>query len=398
MNAFLRCGTQARWLVLGMTVLIWACGGGGGGSDPTPQPVAPTTPPPPPPPPEPTDPLGEVEGEETEQFRLYRAMADDVFGPAYTGFDQAVRDMQNDIATFCTNLGSAQLSDMQDGWRETMLAWQKAELARFGPVDADVPSPRQRILWFPDRNDAVENGVESLLDGGLELTENRIANSNVGAQGLPAIEYLLFEKQGFDNSPTGMRQCDLLQAIGANLATMAFELTTAWSEDGAYYADFVNAEDSFDDRFDVLIAIIESVAVQSEYMGDRKLRDALLPNYMALESWRSKHSRENLLANLEAINALFRNGDNYGFADLLTRVYHSDANDTETLVSNIDQRISAATDGLTNLGDSLEDVILGETSAEVNEVHEQIQQLADLFVDSSTAAGVTLGFNNMDGD
>ena len=392
MKALLGYGTKARWLALGMTALIWACGGGGGGSDPTPQPVAPTAPPPPPPP-APTDPLGEVQDEETEQFRLFAAMADDVFGPAYAGFDQAVRNLQTDIATFCSNLGSAQVSEVQEGWREAMLAWQRAEPARFGPIDDGTHNLRLRIQFFPDHNDAVPDGVDRLLDDGQPLTEARIANSSVGAQGLPAIEYLLFALEGFDSSQTGMRRCDLLQAVGANLATMAFDLATTWSETGAYYPDFVNASGSFDDRFDVLIAIIESAAVQTEYMGDRKLRDALSNDYMSLESWRSKHSRENLLENFEALDALFENGDDYGFADYLERVH-----DADDLVTRIEEQMGIATNGLNNLGDSLEDVLLGDTVADVDEIHLAIQRLADLFVESAAAAGVTLGFNNMDGD
>ena len=391
MNAWLQYGRKARWLILGTTMLICACGGGGGGSDPTPPPVAPTTPPPTPPPAPPTDPLGEVEDEQTEQFRLFAAMADDVFGPAYADFDQAVRDFQVDIATFCDNLGSEQMSDVQDGWREAMLAWQRAELARFGPIDDE--QLRDRIQFFPDHNDAVTRNVEQALSSGQELTEQRIADSPVGAQGLPAAELLLFELQGFDNAQTAVRHCDLLQAVGANLATLAFDLATTWSETGAYYSDFVNAEDSFDDRFDVLIAIIESAAVQSEYMGDRKLRDALSNDYMSLESWRSEHSRENLLENLEALDALFENGDDYGFADYLKRVPGAD-----DLVTRIEEQMSTAADGLNNLGDSLEDVLQGETVADVDEVHLAIQRLADLFVESAAVAGVTLGFNNMDGD
>ena len=392
MKTCLRYGRKARWPALGMTALVWACGGGGGGgSDPTPQPAPPTTPPPASPEPPPTDPLGAVQDEETEQFRLFAAMADDVFGPAYAGFDQAVRDLQTDIATFCSNLGSAQISEVQGGWREAMLAWQRAEVARAGPVEEQ--DRRLRIQFFPDHNDAVPTGVNRLLDGGLELTEERIANSSVGAQGLPAIEFLLFEPGGFDNTQSGMRRCDLLQAVGANLATMAFDLATAWSETGAYYADFVNASGSFDDRFDVLIAIIESAAVQTEYMGDRKLRDALAADYMSLESWRSEHSRENLLANLETVEALLENGEDYGFADLLERVY--DAGD---LVTRIEEQMNIARNGLTNLGDSLEDVLQGATVADVDEIHLAIQRLADLYVESAAAAGVTLGFNNMDGD
>ncbi|MEM9622538.1 MAG: imelysin family protein [Pseudomonadota bacterium] len=342
-----------------------------------------------------TDPLGAVGTKEQEAVRLFTALADDIIGPDYAGFQTAVGDMQTLLGGLCATPSTASLSEAQQAWRDAMDGWQRVQGVRFGPVDAD--NVYFRIQFFPDNNDAVLNNVGQVLAATDPVNEALIAGSAVGAQGLPALEYLLFELQGLDDPTDGPRRCDLVNAIGANLATMAADLVSQWQQGGAFYTDFVNASGtSFIDVDDVLTTLLEALALQAESIGDQKLRDAIANGEVdQLESYRAEHSLANLRQNIAAYADWMDDSEDatYRVADYVQRVLESD-----TLADQVAQEITAADTAADSITATLEDIVAGQATGDIESVRLAFQNLADLMVDIAVAAGLELGFNNQDGD
>ena len=387
---------KTRPLTLAVPILLVllanGCGGGGGGGGSTPPPAPPATPSPPP---APTDPLGDVGSKEEEQDRLFEAVGSDVVAPAYAELKSEADALDQAVETYC-GAPTADQSSVEDAWREAMLAWQRVQHIAVGPIETD--NRRFRLQFFPDNNEAVERGVDQALAGTDPLTETVIASRSVGIQGLPALEYLVFGIGDLDNADEGPRRCELAEAITANVATIAGEVSDAWAEDGAFIDDFVNARGDFMERDDVLVAILEAMGAHAEFIGDRKLnpaRRAQSGPELLLESHYAAHSAENISANIEGFEAMFESDadDVYRLRDYLERVHSADS-----ITGQLDDQLTAADTHIAGFEGSLEDVFAGRATGDSEGLYEAVQEIADLIVDAAVEAGVELGFNNQDGD
>lgn len=375
-------------LALGGILTLASCGGGGGGGSAPAPPPAGT----PAPPPASSDPLGEVGTTEEERARLFEALAGEVFAPAYATFAERGAELATVIGEHCS--GVAEATDARRGWRRAMVAWQDIQHVAVGPVEEETR--RFRIQFFPDRNEAVERAVDTVLTETDTLTEAEVATRSVGLQGLPALEYILFAIGGLDHPEDGPRRCELSRAAAANIATMAADISAAWQPGGTFRADFVGALGIFTGTDDVLTVIFEAAVLQAEFISYRKLRDAVEANNpKALESHYAQHSAQNIRANLAALWEMFDTDadDEYRLRDYLERLYAAD-----DLATQIVTEMDNAEGLLDALEGSLEEVVGGQAGGDALALRASIRHLADLLQDAGLVAGIDIGFNNQDGD
>ena len=363
------------------------------------QATAPTTPPEPPPPEPPTEPtkpppasLGAVGTKAEEQSRFFAAVAGELLAPDYAAFAAAAQALSTSARAYCTAPGSGDAAALGGAWRRAMAAWQRVQHLRTGPVEED--HRRLRIQLFPDNSGNVQRNLEGLLSGTGTISEDAVSASPVGAQGLPALEQLIFAEALAADS----RRCQAAVAIADNLRTMAGEIAAPWREDGALFQAFINGTEPFLDRDDVLIALLESIAVQAEFIADRKIAPALRGgDASALESPLAAHSKENIAANLGALADLIDNehGGIYRLRDYLRR-----AHGEEPVGSQLVSVAAEAQGRIAALMASFEDIVAGQAAGdgEVESLRVDFQKLSDLGVEAAVAAGVSLGFNSEDGD
>lgn len=361
---------------------------------PSPPPEPPPPEPPPPAPPEPRTPpatLGPVGTLEEEQLRFFAAVGRELLAPDYAAFSAAAQSMATAVEAHCTGSDSADAQALSGAWRRAMAAWQRVQHLRTGPVEEN--HRRLRIQLFPDNSRAVERNVDNLLSGAETITEAAVSNSPVGAQGFPALEALIFADEEL---ASGSRRCQLAVAVVANLRTMAAEIAEPWQAGGAMLEAFVNGAAPFLDRNDVLVSVLESVAVQAEFIADRKIAPALRGGEAGiLESPLAAHSKENVAANLSALADLIDNDHEgvYRLRDYLQRA-HNEAPVGDQLASVVAQaqgRVAALTA-------SFERIVTGQASGDIESIRVDFQKLSALGEDAAVAAGVNLGFNSEDGD
>lgn len=355
-------------------------------------PEEPETPETPPPPPTQGTGLGEVGTLREERLRLFEAVGKDVFAPYYADFIDTTAALADTVEGYCA-APSGDDADVAAAWRAAMSAWQHAQFLAVGPVEED--NRRFRIQLFPDANDAVQRGVATLLGGSEAITEAVVQSSSVGAQGLPALEYLIYgDAAPLTDAASEPRRCALAVAIARNLRTIATEIGAPWAAGGQMRADFASASGFFLDDDDVLVAVLEAIAVQAEFIADRKLgRPWALRNAAGLESHLAAHSKENVQANTAALAALFdAGGDDYRLRDYLRR-----AHDDESIGQQMADALDDARQRLATLA-GLEDILNGAESGDIDGLEDAYQRMADLALDAAVAAGVELGFNSQDGD
>lgn len=343
------------------------------------------------------NPLGPVGSKEAEQRRLFDAIGRDVIAPAYAQMRACAQQLETTVQAHCA-APTADQSALESTWRGLMRAWQRVQHIAVGPIED--ANRRFRMQFYPDNNDAVERGVDNALKGSEPLTQAAIANQSVGVQGLPALEYLLFSIGGLNDAVAGPRRCELAGAIATNVKVLSAEVSGPWQDGGAFIDDFTNARGDFIEADDVLVAILESLGIQSEFIADRKLKPAL-PSYRnvpGLESPYAEHSAANIAANLAAFRRLFdaSAAEAYRLRDYLER-----AHEAEAVTALIAEQLQAAEAALLAIGEdgrSLEQVVNDQASPDVEALYDAFQKLADLTVEAAVAAGVELGFNFQDGD
>ena len=345
---------------------------------------------------DPADPLGPIGSREDEQNRLFAAIGRDLFAPAYADLRSCAQELEAAVKEYCA-APAADLSVLRNAWRGAMRAWQLVQHIAVGPIEE--ANRRFRMQFYPGRG-AVERNVDDVLAGADPLTGESIANKPVGAQGLPALEYLLFSVGGLDDEVAGPRRCEFAGAVAANVRALAEEISEPWQDGGAFIDDFVNARGDFIAGDDVLVAILESLGIQSEFIADRKLQPALPANRNvgALESHHAENTAANIDANIDAFRRLFDSlaPDAYRLRDYLERAH--DAGEVAGLIAAELDRAQQAMNVIEDSGYSLEALVADHASRDVEPLYDSFQELADLTVEAAVAAGVELGFNFQDGD
>ena len=164
---------------------------------------------------------------------------------------------------------------------------------------------------------------------------------------------------------------------------------------------FINGAEPFLSADDVLIAVLESIAVQAEFIADRKIAPALRGGDAgALESPLAAHSKENIAANLGALADLIDNEHDgiYRLRDYLQRAHGE--NDGEPVGNQLASVAAEAQGRIAALTAGFEDIVAGQApgGGDLEGLRVDFQKLSNLGVEAAVAAGVNLGFNSEDGD
>jgi len=333
------------------------------------------------------DALGAVGTREEEQDRLFASLTENVISPRYGTLRSEAESLEGAINAFCADPVSGDTAVLEAAWVEAMQAWQAVSVIRFGPIEEEAR--RLRIQLFEGDGNVVVNDVIALLESAEVLNEALIAEGPFGAQGLPAIEYILFELQGLDESTEGVRRCEMISAVAANLVTIASELDTAWAEGGDWRADFENATGEFTSRLDALTAVLDSILGEIEIVVGDKITNPLNFGETVAESFRSGLSGENIATNLSALQALFEiDGEesSYGLSDYLDRVHEAD----EFLIPLLAE-LTSALDEIGPLTTNFDDVIAGQADGDIEGLNSALQELLGLVLAAALAIGLELG-------
>lgn len=139
-------------------------------------------------------------------------------------------------------------------FRDTASAWGGVEFLRFGPLAAK--GRRERFAFWPDPRGVVARQLRQILaaKNPALLEPGALAKQSAAVQGLPALEFLVVpsehpsgkkvppaqsreqadEKQAAADAEGEVYRCQLAGAVADNLAALAHEIREAWTQDGGY--------------------------------------------------------------------------------------------------------------------------------------------------------------------
>ncbi|GLR69923.1 imelysin family protein [Agaribacter marinus] len=375
-----------------VSVSLLACGGGSDSTNlqmPAPQPSP--TPSPPTVPQTLDDQLAE----------LTAALADDLILPAYRNFQTGVSDFNTATNAYCSNLAPTEesISQYQIQWLMLSKAWQGIQWLKIGPAMSE--NRLFRVQFWPDRNDAVSRGVENALIEQIPIDATFIANQNVGAQGIPALEYLLFnEENPLNRAFNRDKRCELIQAITVNLMNISNELVDGW--ENTSQRDFTNGEGEFSSINDALEEFVTNWLEFIELVKDEKLIVPLTANAPgrpdAAEHFRSDKSLEIIALNVNTLLAIYGNDESTSFRHIVKSFLAQGTIDDEIMRSlngakDAVERILAIQNSYTA---ALNDP---ELRQELNLLIGHLRDYRDHFTTGFIQSlDLNIGFNSNDGD
>jgi uncharacterized protein len=338
---------------------------------------------------------------DADHAAIAKASLEQYIRPGYAQFAQSTDALKQSVAGLCGKPSPAALKDTRDAFAATVETWSIVEPIRFGPV---AQAHRfERIFYWPDPKGLGTRQIREVLakqDQSVTEAASLIGKS-VALQGLPALEYLLYgdgaaalEKGGAE----GTFRCSFAEAVAGNLAGMAKEIVDGWQDGAPYtksYLDPGPTNAAYHTPKEVTLELFKTFTAGIEWVRDQKLAKTLGPKLEQARPqlapfWRSGQSFANMAGNLAGARDLFAKG---GFAQV---VHQQSAGVEDSVVFDLDHAIEVlrgmdkpVADGVRN------EELRGKLEALRVSLKAAATTAGDMI---SRGAGLTFGFNAMDGD
>jgi len=300
----------------------------------------------------------------------------------------------------CSAPAGAGLAGVRQGFHQTMDAWMGVQHLRFGPVELFMRG--YRFYFWPEARGRVAGAVDELLAAGdaAALAPERLRETSVAAQGLPAVEYLLYR----GTEPRAAPACALLVTITGNLQRMAAEIVAEWRGGGEPFARTVSTPGPDNGYFvthrDATLAFFKSFHGGLRLIADVKLKPVLGESLerarpRLAESRRSGRALRNIARNLAALQALYLGEGGSGLTQLVRE--HGGDPELDPLMRKAFRMTLATARGIdAPLGEAVVDPALRPRT---EKLHTQVLALKQIVKTRVAAAlGLAVGFNALDGD
>ena len=342
------------------------------------------------------------------------SIATNVIGPTYDNFYAEAQGLEKALLNYKTALAAnpvpgAELEAARMAWMNAMFAWQKVEVFQIGPLGDKA----KRVGGQNLRDEVFSWPTVSTCSVDKEIVYNKFEDDSFFAQtllnayGLDALEYLLFEHSTentcsvlsdinssspkwseLSEAELHQRRASYAYEIAQELTSVAKNIVDAWSSTGGNFvasltqpgtadSQFETEQEAFNDLFAALF-YVELIVKDEKLALPAGLTVACTEMNCPdkLESRWSKHSRQNVLANLQAFRQAFVGGDendatHIGFDDYLAAV------NSEQLSSQMLQGVDATITLLEGQSETFADA-LDAQSTNLVDAHDQLKALTDL--------------------
>lgn len=329
-------------------------------------------------------------------------------------FDSAAETLLTAATAFKQKPDGASFATLLAAFDTTSDAWMAVQLLRFGPLSQN--QRLDRIAYWPERRSITEKQMAGFIAAAdsSKLTPASFATASVAIQGLSALERLLFDGESTgdgkpisdkalshlaDGTPAAAYRAAFIVAIAANLKQIAGETLKAWRELAVKLAKGDQAGLAASPQ-EATSQIYAALLAEAQIVGDQKIGlplgksiDAAKPKQA--EQWRAGRSLRNITLNLTALRQALV-GDVAGSVIALV---------PPAQASDLKQRLTVALDAcdqaVAAIGQPLNIAVADAASGrhQVETLLVKVNQLRDILgADLPKAIGITLGFNELDGD
>jgi predicted lipoprotein len=321
---------------------------------------------------------------------IAKRLADDFIIPRFQAVATAAHEQDAAWTLFCASPKRGNIDTLKQAYEKLADAWADVEFMHIGP--ATVALRVERFNWWLDRTNARGKAFTAMMSAAAaDLTPEKLAAGSVAGQGLPVTELLLFPDSDAEllKRSDGMQRCLVGTAVAREQATIADQIVADWTApDGARAALSANTrwQVSFADANEAASVMMTDLVAGLESLKDLKVamefHDVMNVNAPRLaEATRSGRTLRDISRNLTAIRQ--------GLSVFLTQATPSQRG-----------QIDSALDGAAQVVKDIE--AAKDETARIAAVKQSLVVFGTLSQTAMTtlpsATGLTLGFNNLDGD
>lgn len=159
--------------------------------------------------------------------------------PNLAAFAEATERLSENMRALCEKPSDDTLAEARAGFAETVPAWGRVSVLRFGPLIEE--NRFEHFFFWPDPRGVTLRQVQAIIatKDPTATTPAELAGKSVAVQGLPALEFVL---HGSDTEAlaggAGAYRCRYGSAIADNLAGRASELAAAWAPGAPFHTAF----------------------------------------------------------------------------------------------------------------------------------------------------------------
>jgi hypothetical protein len=329
-------------------------------------------------------------------------------------FEKATAGLSTAAVAFVKKPGADTFAGVLQGFGAASDAWMAVQVLRFGPMTQN--QRLDRIAYWPERSNMTEKQMAVFLSAAdkAKLAPASFATASVAIQGLSGLERLLFDNgKSADNKPVSDKalaqltaqtpaaayRAALIAAIAANLHAIAKEGGKAWHDLSAKLAKgdqggfAASPQEATNQIYAGLVTGIQMVSGQKIGIPLGKSADTAKPHQA--EQWRSGRSLHDIQQNIVALRQALL-GDPAGSVIALVA-----ADAAPDLRAKITAALDACDQAIPTVTQPLDIAVADDAAGrpQVQALLVKINQLRDVLTnDLPKAAGITLGFNDLDGD
>ncbi len=291
-----------------------------------------------------------------DRGQMLTMTAQDFVVPAYQDVMDESEALQASVTAFCASPSASTLVNAQAAWKVAQTSVKRIEVVGFGPYLDDHLN--DAMDFWPTR----PSNIEKAIDDHPDATAATIEGLGSVVQGLPAMEYLLFDGTPsailtkFAASTDGDR-CDFLKAQSERLSANAEALYDAWADPVfGFYSDLSRAGDGnlpyptvqsavneFVNQMGFLVEVVKDTKIGKPF--GKKSGGTTLPD--SVESPYSENSLNDIVDSLEGLKRFYQGSFIAGTSGSLS-VYAllktKDAYIADVIVNYIDESVQAVRD------------------------------------------------------
>ncbi len=324
--------------------------------------------------------------------------------PAYELFDAQVQELNTQIEAFINSPSVATLDNARGALANARIAWQRVNFLQFGP--AETVALRGVLNTYPTNTDQINANITSgtYTLGSIE---------NIAAGGFPALGYLLYGDgitsedlvALYTSDANATNRLKYLEDNNAFILSNVEFVVNQWdAEGGNYIGTFLSPDKAGSDVGSSLGELVNAMVLHFErFMRDGKIgipagvRSAGVPRPRATEAFYAGYSGLLASSNLANLSLLFKgshvnNQEDQGLEEYLVFLGATD------LASDINEVFLSSIDEVTRLEDPLTTQIDTDPDKVVSAFTTMQELVVLLKVDMTSLLGITITFQDNDGD
>ncbi len=331
-----------------------------------------------------------------ERGKMANHVASHFIKPAYVNLADAADQMEVAMQDFNQEPNTETLDLLRDALKTTWLSWQDAAIYQMGPTENNAL--RAAINLYPADVTKIEENISS---GSYTLG----AISNQGAEGLPAIDYLInaIEADQVIDQFAEPGRMQYLATLIAQLKNLTFKVSEEWS-DGPFLIEFTSERARGSDVGSAIGLLTNAIDLHFQrFLRDGKVaipagvRSAGVPRPQAIEALYGDYSRDLLVRGLQAYIDLFE-GDGLTGTEGVSYFKYLDILERNIIAEDLRMRFSDAQQKSQDLNPSFTTQIETNNEALV-EVFLSLQQIVtQIKSDLASVLGITITNQDNDGD